>query len=84
MTKRDDPALMFDKKLRKKFHKDGGTKNVSLTGRRLYRRGFPANRFNIRPGWRWDGVDRSNGFEKRWFEKQAEIRDEKQSKYVQE
>lgn len=84
VTKRDDPALMFDKKLRKKFHKDGGTKNVSLTGRRLYRRGFPANRFNIRPGWRWDGVDRSNGFEKRWFEKQAEIRDEKQSKYVQE
>lgn len=54
----DDPALAFVTKKR--------TQGPQAP---KYKGPFPPNRFNIAPGYRWDGVDRSNGFEKLLFQR---------------
>eukprot|EP00117_Sycon_ciliatum_P001688 scpid67832/ scgid5970/ BUD13 homolog len=59
-----DPMLAF---MKKKKTKVDPTKPV----RPVWQGPFPPNRYNIRPGHRWDGVDRSNGFEKKCFEMKA-------------
>ncbi|KAJ0977322.1 hypothetical protein J5N97_012796 [Dioscorea zingiberensis] len=43
---------------------------------------FPPNRYGIRPGRHWDGVDRSTGYEKEFFMRQNEKRATESEAYL--
>lgn len=62
----DDPMLQAIKqnKTKKQMAEEGITVRPEYKGPPP-----PINRFGIKPGYRWDGVDRSNGFEKKHFER---------------
>ncbi|KAL7298743.1 hypothetical protein TKK_0008493 [Trichogramma kaykai] len=48
---------------------------------KLYSGSFMPKRFGIKPGFQWDGVDRSNGYENKWFEQQNKKKAVKEEAY---
>uniref|UniRef100_A0A0C9REX4 BUD13 homolog n=1 Tax=Fopius arisanus TaxID=64838 RepID=A0A0C9REX4_9HYME len=61
MEHAEDPMLAY---IKDKQIKEGKREPDAPT----YEGSFMPNRFGIKPGHRWDGVDRSNGYEKKWFD----------------
>jgi pre-mRNA-splicing factor CWC26 len=73
----NDPAARFLSKGTTK-----GTATTTTGRKKTYTGAFEPNRYGIRPGYRWDGVDRSIGFEKRWFEARNQQQNIKDLKYA--
>ncbi|XP_015429773.1 PREDICTED: LOW QUALITY PROTEIN: BUD13 homolog [Dufourea novaeangliae] len=65
-----DPMLEYIKQKQIKEGKISNNVIIIILDRPTYEGSYMPNRFGIKPGYRWDGVDRSNGYEKRWFETQ--------------
>jgi pre-mRNA-splicing factor CWC26 len=73
----NDPAAKFLSTTKKS---SSGVRSKS--GKPTYQGAFQPNRYGIRPGYRWDGVDRGNGFETKWFAARNKRKDMENLEYA--
>ena len=68
------PPPVVDASNRAAFEASGFSVPQDVPAHSWLKRGAapPLNRYNIKPGRHWDGVDRSNGFERRMFKERNE------------
>ncbi|KAK5169515.1 Pre-mRNA-splicing factor cwc26 [Saxophila tyrrhenica] len=62
--------------------KSGGKGGKARDSGKQYQGAFEPNRYGIKPGWRWDGVDRGNGFERKWFAARNKAKDREALEYA--
>ncbi|KAK9845574.1 hypothetical protein WJX84_006264 [Apatococcus fuscideae] len=70
----EPPAPVIPEHVRNQMAKSGFVIPQAVPAHSWLKRnlGPPLNRYSIRPGRHWDGVDRSNGFEREMFKQQNE------------
>lgn len=70
----DDPMLQYMRKKKQKetVKEASGKGEIVFVKPRYQGPPAPPNRFGIQPGYRWDGVNRSNGFEQKLTDRAAE------------
>ncbi|EAZ63158.2 predicted protein [Scheffersomyces stipitis CBS 6054] len=75
----EDPLLVFEDK------QDEPENSTNAYSSYVYNKGVnPSNRFGIRAGYFWDGIDRSNGFEELVLRKQTEQKFQKMDTAINE